>query len=205
MESCFGNCDAFSDKTLQLLVLYNGGIFMSEVNLALLTQKEIDTLVKFLKETSDSVDSEVLSQDSIDKLIHMMRTYSKKTIGNHKELGKVKAMSSVLDASCTWSISYEENQDDGYIKLYATDGKDKEYITPRGYSCACFVEDDSEWGYAISPVHFVDVAKTFQLKFSKDTYEEICKRFADKNYGDASYDVDDFFLATGKDLMGCLL
>lgn len=178
---------------------------MSEVNFSLLTQEEIDTLIKFLRETSDNVDSEVLSQDSIDKLIHMMRTYSKKPSGNHKALGTVRALASVLSSSYTWSLDFEEAEESGFMRLYATDGEQKEYISPRGYSCACFVDDNSTWGYAISPIQFVDVAKVFQLKFSKETYENVCKRFAEKNYGDEAYEVDDFFLATGRDLLVCLL
>ena len=110
-----------------------------------------------------------------------------------------------MNSSYTWSLDFDEAEENGFMRLYATDGEQKEYISPRGYSCACFVDDNSSWGYAISPIQFVDVAKVFQLKFSKETYENVCKRFAEKNYGDEAYEVDDFFLATGRDLLVCLL
>ena len=41
---------------------------MMETNFSLLSQEEIDTLIAFLSEKSNFVESEVLSQDSIDKL-----------------------------------------------------------------------------------------------------------------------------------------
>ena len=57
----------------------------------------------------------------------------------------------------------------------------------------------------MSPIQFVDIAKTYRLHFSKEVYESVCQHFAEKNYGDASYEVNEYFLATGNDLIACLL
>lgn len=183
---------------------------MLDTNFSLLSQEEIDTLIEFLTASSDTLVSEVLSQDSIDKLISMMKLYGKKPSGkkpsgNHNILGDVRAASSVMGETGVWSLEFEENADTGFMDLFATNGEDKEYITPRGYSCKCFVADESAWGYAVSPVQFADIAKAYNLKFSKSVFMGVCQRFAEKNYGDASYDIDDFFMASSKDVLACLL
>lgn len=181
------------------------GDFMLDTNFSLLSQEEIDTLIEFLTASSDTLECEVLSQESIDKLISMMKLYGKKPSGNHNVLGDVRVASSVMGETGGWILEFEENADTGFMDLFATNGEDKEYITPRGYSCKCFVADESAWGYAISPVQFADIAKAYNLKFSKSVFMGVCQRFAEKNYGDASYDVDDFFMAPSKDVLACLL
>lgn len=178
---------------------------MLDTNFSLLSQEEIDTLIEFLTESSSVLESEVLSQESIDKLISMMRLYVKKPSGNHNILGSVRAVSSVLNGSGVWTLETEENSRTGFIDVFATNGEQKEYITPKGYSCGCFVGDDSTWGYAISPVQFTDIAKVYNLKFSKAAYMGVCERFAEKNYGDASYEIDDFFMASSRDILTCLV
>lgn len=178
---------------------------MLDTNFSLLSQEEIDTLIEFLTESTSALESEVLSQESIDKLISMMRLYGKKPAGNHNILGSVRAVSSVMNGSGVWTLEFEENSRTGFIDIYATNGEHKEYITPKGYSCGCFVDDDSTWGYAISPVQFTDIAKVYNLKFSKAVYMGVCQRFAEKNYGDADYDIDDFFMASSRDFLTYLL
>ena len=178
---------------------------MSDTNFSLLSQDEIDTLVEFLTEKSTDIESDVLSQERIDKLISMMRVYGKKPAGNRSVLESVRAVRSVLNGAQSWTLDFEEDDRTKHIRIYATNGEEKEYITPRGYSCACFVEDESSWGYCISPVQFAEIAMVYELKFSKAVYTAVCERFAAKNFGSSAYDVDEFFLATGKDILSCLL
>ena len=52
-----------------------GGDYMLDTNFSLLSQEEIDTLIEFLTESTSVLESEVLSQESIDKLISMLRFY----------------------------------------------------------------------------------------------------------------------------------
>ena len=118
---------------------------MLDTNFSLLSQEEIDTLIEFLTESTSALESEVLSQESIDKLISMMRLYGKKPAGTHNILGSVRAVSSVMNESGGWTLEFEENSSTGFIDIYATNGEHKEYITPKGYSCGCFVDDDSTW------------------------------------------------------------
>lgn len=72
---------------------------MSDTNFSLLSQDEIDTLVEFLTEKSTDIESDVLSQESIDKLISMMRVYGKKPAGNRSVLESVRAVRSVLNGA----------------------------------------------------------------------------------------------------------
>lgn len=178
---------------------------MSDTNFSLLSQEEIDTLIEFLTEKTGCFGTEVLSQESIDKLIAMMKGYGKNVVGNHRSSETVRAVSSVLGSDSRWVMTFEENSTTGYMEIFATDGTQKEKITPKGYSCGCFVGDDSTWGYAVSPVQFAEIAKVYGLKFSKGVYSEVCQRFAEKNFGDKLYDIDDFFMASGKDILFCLL
>lgn len=178
---------------------------MSDTNFSLLSQEEIDTLISFLVDKSSSVvESEVLNQDSIDKLIVLMKNINRGIPGNKVAMQSVRAVSSVVEDPRAWTLKFEEDPQTKYICIYATDGSKKEYITPRGFACTCFVDDGGEWGYCVSPIHFVEIAQNYNLKFEKETYEQICKHYADKNYGDVSYDVDDYFLASSKNLLQCL-
>lgn len=178
---------------------------MVETNFSLLSQEEIDILIKFLKENYDLVESEVLSQESIDKLILMMKGFSRdKHLKSQHEASDVRAVGTVLTGTGVWRLEFEENNA-GFVELYATNDTTKEIITPKGYSCACFTKDNSQWGYAISPNLFLEVAKCYGLKFSKEVYQSVCERFALKNFGDASYDISDFYLANGKDVISKLL
>lgn len=178
---------------------------MVETNFSLLSQEEIDILIKFLKENCEVVDSEVLNQESIDKLILMMKGFNKdQYLKSQQDVDDVRAAGTVLTGTNVWQLEFEENET-GFMDLYATDGEKKEKITPKGYSCACFTKDNTQWGYAIIPSLFLEVAKCYGLKFSKEVYKNVCERFALKNFGDTSYDVSDFYLANGKDIISNLL
>ena len=177
---------------------------MSETSFSLLSQEEIDTLISFLTDKANNFDSEILSQDSIDKLVSMMRANWRKPSGNRSALESVRAVSKVLTPDKEWTMDFEINEKD-FVVVYATDGDTKEMISPRGYSCACFVDDDGTWGYSISPVQFVDIAIAYDLKFTKSVYERVQKRFCVKNFGDENYNLDDFFHSPTQDLLGCLI
>ena len=165
---------------------------MGETNFSLLTQEEIDILVSYLTGNNKQVESQVLTQDSIDKLIHLMRKYR---IGENKSqdgLTNINAVSDVLGGEKDWylEVLFEEN---AFLQLYAKKQEKMVKITPRGYSAGCFVEDESQWGYAISPGKFCSVASVYGLSFTKATYEKVIKRYAKINFGDENYALFDVF------------
>ena len=177
---------------------------MEDKNFSLLSQEEIDTLVAFLTD-KHHVESAVLSQESIDKLVHLVKNYACKSAGTQGAMYNVRSASSVLLPEKNWSLEFEIRQDNGFMSVYATDGAVKEYITPRGFSCACFADDDSVWGYAVCPAQFVEIAKSYDLKFTKQVYEQVSENFAKCNFGDSKYEVNEFYMATTKDLLSCLM
>lgn len=178
---------------------------MMETNFSLLSQEEIDTLIEFLSEKSNFVESEVLSQDSIDKLVALFRNCNKASIGSYKGEQEMRALAQVLDSKSEWILIFEEEEQTGYMEIYATNGERKEKITPKGFSNNCFSTDQSSWGYSISPWVFLEIAKTYNVKFTKDTYHQVCERYALKNYGDANYDIDEFFTGSAKELLPQLI
>ena len=127
---------------------------MVETNFSLLSQEEIDILIKFLKENCDVVESEVLSQESIDRLILMMKGFSRdKHLKSQNEAADVRAVGTVLIGSNMWCLEFEENES-GFIELYATDGEKREKITPKGYTCACFTKDTVSGVIQLVPFYF---------------------------------------------------
>lgn len=177
---------------------------MEDKNFTLLSQEEIDTLVTFLTE-KQHVESAVLTQESIDKLVLLMKNHTYKNIKTQSTVQNVRSASGVLLAEKEWSLDFEIDEETKYMNIFATDGTIKEYITPRGFSSTCFVEDDSVWGYAVCPAQFVEIAKSYQLKFNKQVYEQISENFAYYNFGDRSYEINEFYMASTKDLLSCLI
>jgi len=91
---------------------------MSDTNFSLLSQEEIDTLIEFLTEKTGCFGTEVLSQESIDKLIAMMKGYGKNVVGNHRASETVRAVSSVLGSDSRWVMTFEENSTTGYMEIF---------------------------------------------------------------------------------------
>lgn len=171
---------------------------MADTNFSLLSQEEIDILIAFLTNNYDRVGSEVLSQESIDKLLLMMKNYS-------KEQGKdeIEITSCALTEDGDWKLEVKEDAN-GFIELFALEGQEQQKITPKGYSARCFLDDDSKWGFSISPNLFVKVAKAYGLKFTEEMYQSVVARFALKNFGDSSYKLDAFFLPEEQEKTECL-
>ncbi|MBD5089581.1 MAG: hypothetical protein HDT30_12385 [Clostridiales bacterium] len=174
---------------------------MEENNFSLLSQEEIDSLVSYLKGNTKTVESKVLNQESIDKLIMMMQTFR----GITTEKKNVRAIKTVLSGDKTWELQILVNENTNYIELYATEGSRQEKITPESFLNGCFLDDDSQWGFSISPTIFCNVASLYGIRFTKETYEQVVRQFAKVNYGTSDYSVPAFYLADSKVLSMNLL
>lgn len=174
---------------------------MEENNFSLLSQEEIDSLVSYLKGNTKTVESKVLNQESIDKLIMMMQTFR----GTTTEKKNVRAIKTVLSGDKTWELQILVNENTNYIELYATEGSRQEKITPESFLNGCFLDDDSQWGFSISPTIFCNVASLYGIRFTKETYEQVVRQFAKVNYGTSDYAVPAFYLADSKVLSMNLL
>lgn len=176
---------------------------------SLLNQQEIDTLVKFLTEKKNTVDSDVMNQNSIDKLIHLIKTDKE-----HLTLNPFLSLSYAgmdiayklqfrTDESeiCELKCSIDELTNFMELSIYNTKTE-----TSFSLSTDMFDENDtSGWGTAISPSLFCQVAYALSLKFSQDTYDFICNAFAKQNYGSAEHKISEVYLPDSNTLLASLL
>lgn len=169
---------------------------MEENKFSLLTQSEIDSLVEYLKGKDANIDSVVLDQESIDKLIRLMQTYR----GNTLEGKGVRSISEVLVGNKTWILETCIDEASGFVELYATNGEKKEIITPGCFANGCFMDDDTRWGFSIAPAVLCNVASLYGVRFTKETYEQVMKQFAKVNYGAADYPIPEYYCADNKGL-----
>ncbi len=186
---------------------------MNESSFSLLTQKEIDTLVNFLS-NREFVSNEVLSQDSIDKLIHLVQ-HNDVTASILDDMGlKVPTQSDILQ-----EIRLRDNSSDicelcctidkttNYIVLTGKNtvtGKEKP-ITPSVLDRRELIGIASHWGYCITPILFDKIARIFSLKYSRKTYEFVYQLFAEKNFGNTEQTIPSFYCPTSNQLLDNLL
>lgn len=180
---------------------YGGEQAMEENNFSLLSQEEIDSLVAYLKGNARTVESKVLNQESIDRLIMMMQTFRVTTT----ETKNVRAIKSVITGDKTWVLEVVVDENTDFMKLYAAEGGRREKITPASYMNGCFLSDNSQWGRTISPTIFCNIASLYGIRFTKETYDQVVRQFAKVNYGTPDYPVPAFYLADNKVLSMNLL
>lgn len=181
---------------------------MSEPNMALLSQAEIDTLIDFLSKEKKkvSVNSEVLNQESIDKLISLIRTNQN---ANHKFLMRLPIalagdeqlidFYSSADESFGASTSYElifRVNDEDYVELY---GRNMESgvlvpIAPEHVLDPKSQEAAGNWGRCLMPVAFDQIATYLHLQYARETLDQVCARFAVVMYGNEKADLPEVYL-----------
>ena len=178
-------------------------------NFSLLNQEEIDTLVRFLTEKKNTVDSDIMSQTSIDKLIKLIQTDREHLVlhsFNAKENVDLTFLQNIhfrtsKEELC--ELRFSTNSDTNYIELFI-DNKDTGVTTqlsPKLFNA----EDSDEWGYTIPPALFSQIATTLSLKFTQDTYDSICSIFAKHNFGSVNQKIPEIYLPENSNLVACLL
>lgn len=178
---------------------------MVEKNFTLLTQEEIDTLVGFLQEKKDSLGDEVLTQESIDKIIRMVKTRQTRHFAQNNKFWGVESEQYLisigfrksLEELCELKLRKKEND---YVELYILNRvSQKEMILlPEDFSDPTAKKMGSEgWGYSIIPAFFDQIAEVFALRYSKETYEEVCRIFAERNFGKRDLEIPAAFVCDG--------
>lgn len=176
---------------------------------SLLNQKEIDALVEFLLEKKTSVNSDVMSQESIDKLISLITHDSGRIIMDFFD------PFANIEPALLSNLNFRDNSDElcelhcsvddstGYIKLTAHNtvtGKEL-LITPNLIN-----ENDTEdWGYSISPTFFNRLARILSFKYTTETHDTVCTIFAKHTYGTADHEIPEIYLPTNDNLLECLM
>lgn len=167
-------------------------------NFSLLTQGEIDTLIDFLTEQKEGgVESSVLNQTSIDKLIELLRLNEiRRKRDALKSVSEVAgALSNLIvvrqgEALCELTATVDEAED--CVKLVVTnteDGRQME-ITPEILNEG----DGSSWGRCIPPITISKLARVLGVKYTTQTYEDVCARYAQCLFGDASHKIPYIYL-----------
>ena len=181
----------------------------NQTNFSLLDQQEIDALVKFLTEKKSDFLSDVMSQNHIDKLISLIQTDKERIILDLSEplgslderLLKKLHLRNNLDEICELTCKLDEES--GFIKLYVTNLATNETteLTPKTLDS----NDTEQWGRAISPFLFNNIAITLSLKYTRETHDQICSIYAQRNFGDAEHKIPEFYLPDNASLLECLL
>lgn len=167
-----------------------------KVNFSLLTQKEIDVLVGFLTH-NDFLESDVLNQSSIDKLVALI-------LGDSATAGNIMLNSEFRKDKSELCVLGFEIDSSGFIKLFATN-KDTgmvSEITPETFDEE---EKSTGWGCVMSPADFNHLACYMDLKYSEATYTRLCELFAEKNFGSKEAHLPTLYLPTGEQHKRALL
>lgn len=170
-------------------------------NRSLLSQKEIDALVSFLKR-KEKVGNDVLDQTSIDRLVEILK--------EAKSTGDVSAQSrfygnAVLSVEKDIAVQREqctllyEKDEKNYVHVVCENvvtGVRYE-ITPECLNRSCLVESTGEtWGYAIMPVLFDLAAMQLQVKYSADVFSKVCSDYAGLLFGKPNMELPNVYLPT---------
>lgn len=173
---------------------------MSDKNMALLSQSEIDALIAFLNQQStQQINGDILSQESINKLIEIIKSgqFIDKSIT--LPLNNLEADSNdVLDylgishpESFYLNFTYDETKG---VKLFAVNKDNNESfpITPGG-----LIKNSSSkapWGACMAPSTFHHIALKLDLPYSEQAMELVKKSFALIMYGDENAEIPVFYL-----------
>ncbi len=162
-------------------------------NKTLLSQGEIDALVAFLTNSEAAPIGTVLDQNSIDKLIDLVKYNNKRGLfigenGNNGDYSDAVVLDKELDLEAQkqdYELVCSKNARDYVEVLCVSKNGGKTYkLTP-----ACLIQnkrvenDETEWGHAISPLHFNNLALLFGIKYSSETFRFVCENFAKVMYG----------------------
>ena len=166
---------------------------------SLLSQEEIDVLVDFLNAKKGSVNSDVMSQKSIDKLIYLITSDKQQIIKDlcnplndvNSSLLETMHFRENFEEICTLSCTTDPQT--GFLKLTATNTKNGNE------------NDSEEWGVCISPLMFNHLARVLSLVYTTETHERICSIFAKENYNDENYPIPAFYMPTNVNLLEMLI
>lgn len=163
-------------------------------NNTLLSQNEIDTLIRFLTGHEQKIQDTVLSQDSIDKLVSLLQ----KNGNTNMDLFNISSEVEPLPAEDLSGHNLHFTIDDatGFVTIIAYNDGAELIITPLSLNSLKITDDDSKWGICIEPVIFDKIATIFKLKYTKATYDSICELFSTKHYGKADAVVPAIYLPT---------
>lgn len=156
----------------------------------LLSQNEIDTLIAFLTNSDSAPIGAVLEQKSIDKLIELIKYNNKRGlfIGEEEsDMSNIAVLDPEKDLDAQrkdFELVFKKDNRD-YVEILCINKNDGTTyrLTPGCLLHNRHIEDDTEWGSAISPLNFNRLALLFGISYSSETFREVCNNFSKVVYG----------------------
>jgi hypothetical protein len=185
-----------------------------DINKALLSQGEVDVLIKFLSEKKDEVTDEVLNQSSVDKLLRILTAsngdqilYFDSVVPSNESRNAILLLDSEHTAvdqgrECTLIARVDEATD--FIELVCVNTvKNKEYVvTPHTLENVRYDRGDKAvWGKTVPPKTFDTMAALLHVGYSKQTFDMVVERFAEVLYGNAKASIPAIYMPTTNELL----
>ncbi|MCI8625787.1 MAG: hypothetical protein HFI40_05835 [Lachnospiraceae bacterium] len=179
---------------------------MSEKNMTLLSQKEIDTLIEFLsgEDWRKGASNDVLNQESVDRLIALIRSsHGRRRLGGLRMVversEELKKFYAERDEAYSDKTVYElvvGIKEDGQMELLAcnkTSGKQIS-IFPEHLLDLSFEGASDGWGRCLMPRVFYQAADTLGLEYTEETEAAVKNQFAAVMYGDEKARIPELYL-----------
>ena len=81
----------------------------------------------------------------------------------------------------------------------------RHFITPACLEQSRYTEEESCWGKTISPIIFDTISGMLHIKYTKETFLEVCDSFAEVVYGDKNSEIPAFYMPNSACLMQHML
>ena len=188
--------------------------------MALLSQNEIDALVKFLLEKQNIKSGVVLDQGSIDRLVNVLqdKNFIQKMGGAEEPMQntttKKVAQLLLLEGEQDFVVqqtNYElmfECDAEGMVQVVCQSklSTKRHVITPACLEQSRYLDEEkSTWGKTISPVIFDTISGMLHIRYSKETFLRVCDRFAEVVYGNKNAEIPAFYMPNAASLMQHML
>lgn len=174
---------------------------------SLLNQQEIDSLIRFLTDKKNTVGSDIMSQNSIDKLITLIQTdrdhITLSTLLTYGNIDNAVLKDFRTEDQEPCQLQFGLNSDTRFAELTIlnpVNGKTMS-LTP----CQLDQNDTEEWGLSIPPSVFIHIALGLELKFSQETYDAVCDAYAANTFGSSDHKIPEIMLPDNDLLVECLL
>lgn len=176
-------------------------VFMSETNMSLLSQSEIDALITFLNDNrnNDSISGDTLSQSSINKLIELVKSIPSLDKNVLLNTAAVKADATSFFADKNDGRGYElafKIDNNGQMRIFAcnVEADDIISVSPAMISASDTGNLPETWGSCMSPNTFHRIAGLLNINYSSETFNDLKALFAEKMYGNKDAVIPAFYL-----------
>ena len=181
------------------ILTFESEVFMSETNMSLLSQNEIDALITFLNNNKESysLSGDTLSQASINKLIDLVKSIPSLDKNVLLNTSAINASSFFTDKKNTrgYNLNFKTDEN-GQIHVFAYNAETKDMIAilPKMLTAGYVENLPDTWGICMSPNTFHRISELLDLDYSEETFKEVITLFTEKMYGSTEVILPAFYL-----------